>query len=165
MGQGQVCYGSDWDVSSLSPLDGLRSILQTAAVPGDTWSARLATALRGYTAAAAEAMWLETVSGSIEVGKQADLCILGCDPFELGEEEFVQHGAVRVERTYRGGVCVFDHAQAAVAGEADPLCGFCSGSPHLEKEGSALAGCTCFGLGIVPPEVLAASSSRPDGAG
>jgi len=80
-----VCYGSDWDISSLSPLEGMAaSLARTGAFAHVSWPDRLAAAIYLQTCAAARAMWLEKVSGTLEAGKLADICILDQNIFTSG---------------------------------------------------------------------------------
>jgi predicted amidohydrolase YtcJ len=82
--------GSDWSVSSLDPLEAIE-VGTTHREPGDTvtppWNpgerVDLPTMLAMYTINAAWAMHLERETGSIEVGKLADLIVLDRDLFTL----------------------------------------------------------------------------------
>eukprot|EP00927_Polykrikos_kofoidii_P025667 TRINITY_DN23027_c0_g1_i1.p1 TRINITY_DN23027_c0_g1~~TRINITY_DN23027_c0_g1_i1.p1 ORF type:complete len:950 (+),score=158.40 TRINITY_DN23027_c0_g1_i1:36-2852(+) len=106
-----VCYGSDWDITALSPMEGIQKALDIdgafdAKIP---WRQRVATALRLYTLESARAMWMEDNSGSLEVGKMADICILDRDIFEMDEAELRQADgpAAKVVATFSNGVCLF----------------------------------------------------------
>eukprot|EP00747_Dinoflagellata_sp_TGD_P194027 gnl/TRDRNA2_/TRDRNA2_60960_c0_seq1.p1 gnl/TRDRNA2_/TRDRNA2_60960_c0~~gnl/TRDRNA2_/TRDRNA2_60960_c0_seq1.p1 ORF type:complete len:649 (+),score=90.90 gnl/TRDRNA2_/TRDRNA2_60960_c0_seq1:74-1948(+) len=113
-GQAAVCYGSDWDISELSPLQGIKAVLSLegdgifgVAVP---WETRLACALRLYMLEAAHAMWLDEVSGTIEVGKLADLCVLDRDIFAMTEAAFkaeFDKPPAQVVATFSRGLCIF----------------------------------------------------------
>jgi len=122
-GGASVCYGSDWDITALSPLKGLsvalgseKKALWDDAVPMRT---RVARMLRLYTLEAARAMWLENCSGTIEVGKFADLCIVDRDIFEMGAEFLSapadRHGPppVEVMATISRGFIIFRREEAA----------------------------------------------------
>jgi predicted amidohydrolase YtcJ len=106
-----VSGGSDWSVSSLNPLDAIETGM-THRPPGDTiqrpWNpierVDLATMLAMYTINAAYANHMERETGSIEVGKLADLTVLERNLFETPAEEI--HG-VRVLRTLLEGKTVF----------------------------------------------------------
>jgi len=82
--------GSDWSVSSLNPLEAIEVGI-THREPGDTvtppWNPAervdLPTMLAMYTINAAWAMHQERETGSIEVGKRADLIVLDRDLFAL----------------------------------------------------------------------------------
>jgi predicted amidohydrolase YtcJ len=89
-----VVGGSDWDVSSLNPLDAIETLVRRQ----DPWSddgrvlapseaIELESALRAYTANAAYLMKLENVSGTIETGKRADLVVLDRNLFEIEPNE------------------------------------------------------------------------------
>jgi len=86
--------GSDWNVSSLNPLDAI----EVAVRRQDPWSSGgrvhyeservdLATILDAYTRNGAWLMRLEDQTGSIEPGKRADLIVLDRNLFEIPPEE------------------------------------------------------------------------------
>jgi predicted amidohydrolase YtcJ len=64
----------------------------------------LGQAVAAYTAGSAYVNQLDDVTGSIEVGKLADLVVLDRDPFEAPAHEI---GDARVLRTFVEGVQVF----------------------------------------------------------
>ena len=112
-----VSAGSDWSVSSLAPLDGMQMAITrrepstgTAATP---WLPQevvdLATAITMYTINAAYENHQERETGSIEVGKLADLVILEENLFEVAPREV---HAVRVMRTILEGKTVFQRGRA-----------------------------------------------------
>jgi predicted amidohydrolase YtcJ len=94
---GTLVFGSDWSVSSMNPLLGIQvGILRTDpdGPDGVPWLPQerldLDAMLRGYTVDAARVNFLDDVSGSIEVGKLADLIVLDRDltttpPDRIGE--------------------------------------------------------------------------------
>ena len=106
-----VAGGSDWSVSSLDPLEAIevgvthRELGDTLAPP---WNpperVDLSTMLALYTINAAWAHHLDHETGSIEVGKQADLILLDRNLFELPPWRI--HEA-KVLRTWAGGRTVF----------------------------------------------------------
>jgi predicted amidohydrolase YtcJ len=106
-----VSAGSDWSVSSLAPLDGIQVAL-THRNPEDarraSWRPEemvdLPTAIAMYTINAAYQNHLERETGSIEVGKLADLVVLERNLFEVPADEL---HAVRVMRTIVEGKTVF----------------------------------------------------------
>jgi hypothetical protein len=82
--------GSDWDVSSLNPLDAIETAVrrqdpdeESGPVLGENQQIDLATALDMYTHNAAYIMRLEDKTGSIEVGKRADLIVLDRNLFDI----------------------------------------------------------------------------------
>jgi predicted amidohydrolase YtcJ len=109
-----VTGGSDWSVSSLDPLEAIEVGI-THRDPGDTVSAvwhpiervDLPTMIALYTINAAWAHHLEHETGSIEVGKLADLIVLDRNLFDLPPERI--HEA-RVVRTLFEGRTVFERA-------------------------------------------------------
>ena len=106
-----VSGGSDWSVSSLNPLDAIETGI-THRSPGDDsgqpWNPAelvdLATMLAMYTINAAYAHHLERETGSIEVGKLADLIVLDRNLFEIPVAEI---HSVRVLRTLLEGKTIF----------------------------------------------------------
>jgi predicted amidohydrolase YtcJ len=106
-----VSGGSDWSVSSLAPLDGIQ-VAVTRRPPGGRpsppWRPEevvdLPTAIAMYTINAAYQHHLERETGSIEVGKLADLVVLERNLFDVPPGEL---HAVRVMRTIVEGRTVF----------------------------------------------------------
>jgi hypothetical protein len=125
-----LAFGSDWTVSSLEPLLGLQVAVtrRDPREPGEVMQPQqvidLPTALAAYTIGAAWALGHERETGSIEVGKRADLVLLERDLFEVAPEAI---GAVAVRATLLDGKPVFladdlawPVAPAAVETEGDP---------------------------------------------
>lgn len=111
-GGASVCYGSDWDISEVSPLQGVRAALITeeAFDTQESWPERLAQAVKVQTLDSSRAMWLEHCSGTIEVGKSADLCLLDRDLWAVPEEAFrntKEPLQVKVVATFSRGFCIF----------------------------------------------------------
>ena len=79
----RVCYGSDWDVTALSPFKGIAAVLRCpdAFDPDVTAQSCLTAAVQSYTAASARSMWLEQVSGVLQPGMFADIVVLDRDIF------------------------------------------------------------------------------------
>ena len=91
---GLVVGGSDWDVSSLNPLDAIETAIHRQSpyedddrVLGENEEVDLTTALDMYTRNAAHIMRLEDITGSIEIGKRADLVVLDRNLFEIPVHE------------------------------------------------------------------------------
>ena len=85
----ELACGSDWTVAPLDPLLGIQAALTRATIDGaspEGWHPAqrisLESALRGYTIAAARAGFSDLYTGSLEVGKAADLVVLAGDIFE-----------------------------------------------------------------------------------
>jgi predicted amidohydrolase YtcJ len=87
-----IAYGSDWSVSSPDPLAGNHVAVTRRDVdtPSEAFlpdqASRLDTAIAAYTIGAAFALGLDEDTGSIEVGKLADLVVLSDDLFALPPE-------------------------------------------------------------------------------
>jgi predicted amidohydrolase YtcJ len=104
---GRLAFGSDWSVSSLVPLEGIEVAVTRRAVddtgeallPGEAID--LATAIEAYTLGAAWANGLDGDSGSLTVGKRADLVVLSEDLFALDPAKLAD---ARVLRTVIAGV-------------------------------------------------------------
>ncbi|MBI4916820.1 MAG: amidohydrolase [Acidobacteria bacterium] len=86
--------GSDWSVSSMVPLEGIEVAVTRrgpAEGPGPAWigeeRASLATMLAAYTIGSAYAAFRERETGSLEVGKSADLVVLDRNLFAVPPHE------------------------------------------------------------------------------
>ena len=86
--------GSDWSVSSMVPLEGIEVAVTRrgpAEGPGPAWipeeRASLATMVAAYTIGSAYAAYREGETGSLEVGKSADLVVLDRDLFAVPPHE------------------------------------------------------------------------------
>jgi hypothetical protein len=108
-----VSGGSDWSVSSLAPLDGIQVAITrrepSAGGPATPWLPQevvdLSVAIAMYTINAAYQNHQERETGSIEVGKLADLVILEKNLFEVAPRDI---HSVRVMRTILEGRTVFE---------------------------------------------------------
>ncbi|WP_326565824.1 amidohydrolase [Amycolatopsis rhabdoformis] len=105
-----LAMGSDWPVSSPDPLAAIhvavnRALLGARTPPlGPEQALPLAAALRAYTAGSAAVNHLDAGTGSLTVGKAADLAVLDRDPFDGPRQEI---GETRVVRTYADGIEVY----------------------------------------------------------
>jgi predicted amidohydrolase YtcJ len=106
-----VSFGSDWPVTSMNPLEGMAVAMtrQTrGAVPPEGWLPEhrlaLADALDAYTRAGAFQAFNEGETGTLAVGRRADLCVLGADLTDLPGLDVAD---VIVHRTFLGGVEVY----------------------------------------------------------
>jgi hypothetical protein len=111
---GAVHTFSDWDVSSLNPLDAIETAVTrknpfTDEGPqlGSGENVDLQTALEMYTRNAAFVMRLDALTGSIEVGKRADLIVLDRDLFKIPIREVNE---ARVLQTLVDGIEVYRNA-------------------------------------------------------
>ncbi len=87
---GITAFGSDWSVSSMNPLDGIEVAVghrELSKGPGPAWLPQeqiaLPEAIAGYTVGGAYLDFNEKETGSIEVGKAADLIVLDRNLFEI----------------------------------------------------------------------------------
>jgi predicted amidohydrolase YtcJ len=107
---GTVAYGSDWPVATANPFEGIEVAL-TRRAPGLTDGELLAPeeritlpeAIRNYTLNSAHALRKDDVSGSLAVGKSADLIVVDRDLFKIPENEI---GKASVLLTLFGGTAV-----------------------------------------------------------
>jgi predicted amidohydrolase YtcJ len=108
---GRILGGSDWDVSSMNPLLAIQTALTRedplGVVPGVLNAAErvdLDTMLAAYTINGAWGMHAEERTGSIEVGKLADLVVLDADLFAIPSDDIA---SARVQRTFLAGKTVY----------------------------------------------------------
>lgn len=110
-----IAAGSDWSVSSPDPLLGIHTAVNrvVAEVPLEVREAApvffpderldLGSAIAAYTAGSSYVNHLDDVTGSVQVGKYADLVVLDRDPFDGPALAIAD---TRVLRTYVEGVLV-----------------------------------------------------------
>lgn len=116
-----LVWGSDWDVTGVSPLDGLETAT-THRYPGGvdldgnedrSWNpaerVSLEQALVAYTSAGAYLMHDDARRGSLVEGKLADLVVLEKNLFDVPPLEI---HTVQVDMTIVGGVVVFERMAA-----------------------------------------------------
>jgi predicted amidohydrolase YtcJ len=99
----EVVLSSDWDAEALSPLAKLAWVIQRDLLPG----ADLAQVLRMMTIDVARLLHHEQETGSLEVGKLADLIVLDQNLFEIAPRQIAE---TEVLVTLVGGVAVHDPA-------------------------------------------------------
>jgi predicted amidohydrolase YtcJ len=94
---GHLAFGSDWNVVTLNPWEGLQMAVTrqtTEGQPDGGWMPEqrvtLAQAVEGYTLGAAYAGRREKTEGSIEPGKLADLIIVSQNIFEIDPHAIAQ---------------------------------------------------------------------------
>lgn len=86
---GRLAYGADWSVASANPFEGIEVALTRIAPEGKfeplepREAITLAQALRAYTLNVAYVNHLDKQTGSIAVGKSADLIVLDQDLFKI----------------------------------------------------------------------------------
>lgn len=108
---GAYVGGSDWSVTSQNPFEAIEAAvtrqnpyLNDGPVLTPAALVDVLTAVRAYTSAGASASFTDDISGSIEVGKQADLVVLEHDPLTVDPADLSQ---LRVGQTWLDGVRVF----------------------------------------------------------
>jgi predicted amidohydrolase YtcJ len=78
-----VCFGSDWPVATPNPFAGIAAAVTGLTADGEVWVAEqnitVAQALAAYTSAGAFAEGRESLRGTLEPGKLADVVILSQD--------------------------------------------------------------------------------------
>lgn len=99
MGLDAVAQGTDYPINTLNPFINMYIMVTRKDINGDVYGAdqrvSRGEALRLYTSAAARYSFSEEKSGSIEVGKLADLAILSGDPLTVAEEDLKNIVAIR----------------------------------------------------------------------
>jgi len=117
----RIAWGTDWPVSTLSPLEGIETALtrrylgglDPSGQPDHSWAPEelisLEQALAAYTIAGAWLAFEEKERGSIEVGKRADLVLLEKNLFEV---PLLEIHTVRVEMTLLDGRVIYDRQQS-----------------------------------------------------
>jgi predicted amidohydrolase YtcJ len=108
---GHLAFGSDWNVVTLNPWEGLQMAVTrqtTEGKPDGGWMPEqrvtLAQAVEAYTLGAAYAGRREKTEGSIEPGKLADLIIVSQNIFEIDPHAIAQTKAIE---TIVGGRVVY----------------------------------------------------------
>ena len=107
---GVVSTGAtDYPPGPFEPLMGIQSCVTRTDSDGRTWGldqrVSAEEALKIYTINGAYASFEEDIKGSIEVGKLADLVVLGADPTQVDPSTIKD---IPVERTVVGGATVFE---------------------------------------------------------
>jgi hypothetical protein len=91
-----MAFGSDWNVSSVNPLDGIEVAVTRSSFEGAEVGKKvfipeeridLPTALAAYTIGSAHANFWEKETGSLEVGKSAEVIVLEKNLFEIPPSE------------------------------------------------------------------------------
>lgn len=96
----RITLSSDWDVSTLNPFVGMQNALTRA--PQNLPD--LATVIKAYTINPAYALRQENTTGSIEVGKFADIIVLNQNIFNVSIDKIKD---TKVLKTYLNGNLVF----------------------------------------------------------
>ena len=104
-----IVGGSDWDVSSYNPFCAFQTAVTRTGRKGQKplnidERIPLTTAVDAYTINAAYAMKQETTTGSLEVGKRADLVVLDRDIFSVDPDTIAD---TKVLATYLDGRLVY----------------------------------------------------------
>ncbi|MDA1352767.1 MAG: amidohydrolase [Proteobacteria bacterium] len=108
---GRIAFGSDWSVSTADPLLAIETAVTRSSPEGEstpplnpTEAITLEQALAAYTIDAAYTNFIEDETGSIEVGKYADLIILSDNLFDIPVTEI---SAAKVSATLMEGEVVY----------------------------------------------------------
>jgi hypothetical protein len=117
-----LAMGSDWSVSSPDPLEEIHVAVNRVAPPSYLYGngntevflpeerLDLATAIAAFTMGSAYVNHLDDVTGSIEVGKYADLAVVDRDLFAHPVEEIAN---AQVDATFVEGVPVYERPRAS----------------------------------------------------
>ncbi|MEH6447760.1 MAG: amidohydrolase [Oleispira sp.] len=95
-----VTLSSDWDVSSLSPFVGMQNALNR----GEQSLPDLASVIEAYTINGAYVMDQDHLTGSIEVGKEADFIVIDQNPFKIDSNKISE---IKVLKTILAGEIVY----------------------------------------------------------
>lgn len=118
---GKLAYGADWPVDSANPFDGIQVALTRtnperpgsgALLPDQ--AVTLAEAVESYTLNVARVTHLDTVTGSIAPGKQADLIVVDRNIFDVPATDISK---AKVLLTLFGGKPVFGGVGSLTAGK------------------------------------------------
>lgn len=119
-----VCAGSDWPVTSADPWQAIHIAVNRRhpagspdwypheLVPGERLS--LGQALAAYTSGSARINGRERLTGTIRVGRAADLAIADRNPFQLPKEDIA---TTRTDETFVDGVSVYRRSTDAAIRE------------------------------------------------
>jgi predicted amidohydrolase YtcJ len=109
----KLAFGSDWSVAPLSALEGIDAAVNRRTLDGKNpngWfpEQRISVpeAIEAYTLTSAYAVFQEREKGSLEVGKLADMVVLGRDILAAGEKDRI--ATTPVEMTIVGGKIVYE---------------------------------------------------------
>jgi predicted amidohydrolase YtcJ len=112
---GTYVGGSDWSVSSMNPFEAIEVAVTRRDPAGGVdalaidQAVTVITALHAYTSAGAMATGTAERSGTLEVGKRADLIVIDRDPRTIPPAEL---GDIEVQSTWLGGRQVWPAAAA-----------------------------------------------------
>ncbi|MEP7324897.1 MAG: amidohydrolase [Gemmatimonadota bacterium] len=111
-----VAGGSDWSVSSMNPLEAIQVAVTRRSPEADSGAAwipeelaPLDAMIRAYTMSGAYARFADSTTGSITVGKLADLVLLDRDLFAIPAQEIDR---TKVRMTILGGRVVYEQGGA-----------------------------------------------------
>ena len=98
---GKIAFGSDWFVSTPNPFHQMETAITRQGATGELnepllleQSIDLTTAIDAFTINAAYVNKLETQTGSLEVGKLADLVVLDRNLFEIDAHDISETSAL-----------------------------------------------------------------------
>jgi predicted amidohydrolase YtcJ len=111
----RLAFGSDWFVAPPTPMDGIYAAVTRRTLDGkhpDGWvpqqKINVEASLRAYTIDAAYSAFSESLLGSLEPGKLADLVILERNLFEMPPNELNE---ARIKATMVGGKWVYQQSE------------------------------------------------------
>jgi predicted amidohydrolase YtcJ len=110
--EAKICFGTDWPVEHLNPMEGLYAAVTRQSVDGEPkggWFPEerltMEEAVECYTLGSAYAEFQENVKGSIELNKLADLVVLSQDIFTIPPEKTLE---TKVVYTVFGGKIIYE---------------------------------------------------------
>jgi len=107
-----LAFGSDHPIADLDPMRGLyRAVMRLSEdkLPEGGWCPNeklsLADSIKAYTIGSAYQMWNEKITGTLEIGKFADIAVIDRNLFEVDPEEILEATAVM---TMLGGKVIYN---------------------------------------------------------
>jgi predicted amidohydrolase YtcJ len=94
----RISFGSDWPVSSPTPLLGIATAVNRSLPGGESWIKEQALtvreALNAYTSGVTAQLAKPELSGTLETGQPAEFVVLSGNPFDLHDREIFELNVV-----------------------------------------------------------------------
>ena len=143
-----LAFGSDWPIAPLDPLLGIYAAVTRRTLDGNNpggWVPQqritVAEAVHAYTMGSAFAEHQETIKGSLEPGKLADLAVLSDDIFTAAPNDLDK---VHIEMTVFNGAVVYQRTGTS------PRLAALSRRTGISSRPAALTACRCPSIATSP---------------